>query len=57
MFEIIGHIDYDVYEQIVSIVKEKFLHQSNIIDYSRLENLNDSIRITLERQFNYEEIY
>tara|TARA_B110001454_G_C12681961_1_gene418458 strand:- start:563 stop:1171 length:609 start_codon:yes stop_codon:yes gene_type:complete len=57
MFEIFGKIDYDVYEQIVSIVKEKFLHQSNIIDYSKLENLNNSIKITLERQFNYEEIY
>jgi hypothetical protein len=56
MFEIIGHIDYDVYEQIVSTVKDKFLHQSDIVHYERLEYINDSIRITLEKQFNYKEI-
>ena len=56
MFEIIGHIDYDVYEQIVSIVKDKFLHQSDIVHYEKLEYINDTIRITLEKQFNCNEI-
>ena len=56
MYEIFGKIDYDVYKHIVSILKEKFLHQSDIIDYSKLENLNDSIEITLQKQFNYEDI-